>query len=149
MNDILVLICGHGGRDMRCGITGPILRNEFESCLPSKDIYVLKGPVEIPQDSPSMTLPSSEAVKPTRTARIALISHIGGHKFAGNVIIYIPPGMKATSRESHALAGYGIWYGRVEPKHVEGIIEETVLNGYVIEDLFRGGIRQDGEILRL
>lgn len=149
VKDVLVLICGHRGRDLRCGITGPILRDEFERCLPSKDVVVLKGPVEIAQDGQRTALPSSDHEESARTARIGLISHIGGHKFAGNVIIYIPPGMKAAGGESHALAGCGIWYGRVEPKHVEGIIQETVLGGKVIEDLFRGGIRQSGEILRL
>ena len=149
VKDVLVLICGHGGRDMRCGITGPILRHEFESCLPMKNVEVLKGPVEIVQDGEKMTLPPSGSEKLARTARVGLISHIGGHKFAGNVILYIPPGSTAANGEAHALAGCGIWYGRVEPKHVEGIIQETILSGKVIEDLFRGGIRQDGQILRL
>ena len=149
VKDVMVLICGHGGRDMRCGITGPILKDEFENCLPLKDIVVLKGPVEIAQDVQRMAFPSSEADQSAKTARVGLISHIGGHKFAGNVILYLPPGMKTASGESHALAGCGIWYGRVEPKHVDGIIQETILNGKVIEDLFRGGIRQGGEILRL
>jgi len=150
VKDVLVLICGHGGRDMRCGITGPILRDEFESCLPLKDVMVLKGSVEIAEDEQRTALPDSGLQEePARTARVGLISHIGGHKFAGNVIIYIPPEMKSASGKNHALAGCGIWYGRVEPKHVEGIIQETILNGKVIEDLFRGGIRQSGEILRL
>ena len=149
VKDVLVLICGHGGRDMRCGITGPILRDEFESCLPSKGVTVLKGPVEIAEGDSKTTFSNSEPEEPTLTARIGLISHIGGHKFAGNVILYIPPQMKSASGDSHALAGCGIWYGRVEPKYVEGIIQETIVNGNVIEELFRGGIRQSGEILRL
>ena len=57
--------------------------------------------------------------------------------------------MKTTDGELSPLAGYGIWYGRVEPKYVEGIVQETLLGGKVIEDLFRGGIKQGGEILRL
>ncbi|KLJ06659.1 hypothetical protein EMPG_17845 [Blastomyces silverae] len=36
-----------------------------------------------------------------------------------------------------SLAGKGIWYGRVEPRHVEGIVEETVLGGRVISEHFR------------
>lgn len=148
VKDVLVLICGHGGRDLRCGITGPVLREEFERCLPSKEVTVLKGPVDI-AESGQMALPISDPKEPARTARVGLISHIGGHKFAGNVILYIPPGMKTSRGEAHSLAGCGIWYGRVEPKHVEGIIQETVLSGRVIENLFRGGIRKGGEILRL
>ena len=63
---------------------------------------------------------------------------------AGNVIIYIPP-----TFTSNALAGRGIWYGRVEPGHVEGIVSKTILEGKVVKELFRGGIDQNREILRL
>ena len=89
---------------------------------------------------------------------VGLISHIGGHKWAGNVIVYIPPtwakdGKLMTSKEQKAhpspLAGCGIWYGRVEPKHVEGIIKKTILGGTVIKELFRGGIGPNSEVLRL
>jgi hypothetical protein len=149
VKDVLVLICGHGGRDMRCGIIGPILRDKFERCLPMKNVEVLKGPVEIAQDGERVALPSSGSEELGRTARVGLISHIGGHKFAGNLILYIPPRTKTADGKPHALAGCGIWYGRVESKHVEGIIQETILDGKVIEDLFRGGIRQGGEILRI
>jgi len=83
------------------------------------------------------------------TARVGLISHIGGHKFAGNVILYIPHGSMLSTGQPNPLAGSGIWYGRVEPKHVEGIVQETLLGGRVIKELFRGGIRHDGEIIEL
>src|SRR6185312_1470372 len=33
VTDVLVLVCGHGGRDARCGIMGPPLRDEFEKQL--------------------------------------------------------------------------------------------------------------------
>lgn len=151
VKDILVLICGHGGRDMRCGITGPILRDEFEKILPTKGVQVLKGAIDIAEPNGRGVLDAAgEGELPTqKAARVGLISHIGGHKFAGNVIIYIPPGMKAADGGDHALAGCGIWYGRIEPKYVEGVVQTTVLEGKVIEDHFRGGIKQGGEILRL
>lgn len=72
-------------------------------------------------------------------ADVGLISHIGGHKYAGNVIIYMPESMKRNS-----LGGMGIWYGRVEPRKVEGIVEETVLKGRIIKELFRGGLTKEG-----
>ncbi|KAL1881929.1 Altered inheritance of mitochondria protein 32 [Diaporthe australafricana] len=148
VEDILVLICGHGGRDMRCGVMGGVLRSEFETQLGRQGIEVLRGPVEI--DAPSDVEAISGTVhEPAPTARVGLISHIGGHKFAGNIIIYLTPSMKTASGEKHPLAGHGIWYGRVEPKHVEGIVHETLRNGRVIENMFRGGIKQDREILRL
>lgn len=136
---------------MRCGITGPILRDAFERLLPEKGIQLLEGPIDILYPEPGSVLESGETntMGGERTARVGLISHIGGHKFAGNVILYIPPGMETGDGKEHALAGCGIWYGRVEPKHVEGIVQETVLEGRVIEDHFRGGIKQGGEILRM
>ncbi|PVH84717.1 Sucraseferredoxin-like protein [Cadophora sp. DSE1049] len=152
VEDVLVLVCGHGGRDMRCGVLGPVLREEFERQLGRKDFAVLKDPVDVnveTSDEVQILGKGNEDAGTKGAARVGLISHIGGHKFAGNVILYIPPGAKTADGKSHELAGCGIWYGRVEPKHVEGIIRETVLGGRVIEDLFRGGIRQGGEILRL
>lgn len=148
VKDILVLICGHGGRDARCGIIGPILQTEFERALSGKEVQVLKGAVEVGDDSSTECLEGSNEVK-GNPARVGLISHIGGHKFAGNVILYIPPQMLAKDGKAHPLAGYGIWYGRVEPKHVEGIVQKTLLEGEVIEEMFRGGIKQGGEILRI
>lgn len=79
-----------------------------------------------------------------------MVSHIGGHVFAGNVIIYIPPGHKASpsiageevySTKLSPLAGSGVWYGRVEPKHVQGILDETVRGGKIIAELWRGGLQ--------
>jgi (2Fe-2S) ferredoxin len=147
VKDVLVLICGHGGRDGRCGVMGPVLREEFERQLPNEGFTVLKEPVEV-LDEEERTL-IGDGKSEGKGARVGLISHIGGHKFAGNVILYFPPGLKGKDGEEHELAGCGIWYGRVEPKHVEGILKETLGKGKVIEELFRGGIRQGGEILRL
>jgi leucyl-tRNA synthetase len=106
-----ILICGHGGRDQRCGILGPLLQSSFQSELQRRSI----------------------------DADVGLISHIGGHKYAGNVIIYLPPSMQA-----NALKGSGIWYGRIGPENVEGVVDETVVRGRVIVELLRGGVRQGG-----
>lgn len=151
VEDIMVLICGHGGRDKRCGVYGPLLREEFSSKLAGMGIEVPTGPVEVNETAEAVPEISGEEVSTDAgtSARVSLISHIGGHKFAGNVIIYLPPRLKTADGSAHPLAGHGIWYGRVEPKHVEGIIGETILRGNVIRDLFRGGIKQNGEILRL
>ncbi|KAL4877673.1 Sucrase/ferredoxin-like-domain-containing protein [Aspergillus karnatakaensis] len=133
----VILICGHGGRDMRCGVMAPILEQQFRAILQTKGIFT------------PATSDGSNFDSPDR-AHIGLISHIGGHKYAGNVIVYIPKDMKyKNSLDSHPLGGKGIWYGRVEPQHVEGIVEETVLGGNVVKDHFRGGIDHDGNILRL
>lgn len=152
VEDVMVLICGHGGRDMRCGVMGPALREEFRARLPEEGVQVLEGPVEV-----SLSETEPEEIEGTvaagagrkTTARVGLISHIGGHKFAGNVIVYLPPGLKGEDGGRHPLAGHGIWYGRVEPRHVQGLVRETVLRGNVVGELFRGGITGDGQILRL
>ncbi len=131
---------------MRCGVMGPLLRSEFETQLERADVGVLRGPVQINADG-------SERIEGTvgegkTNARVGLISHVGGHKFAGNVIVSIPPSLKI-GEKPHPLAGHGIWYGRVEPKHVEGLIKETILSGNVVSDLFRGGIDPQRKILRI
>lgn len=148
VRDVLVLICGHGGRDMRCGVMGPALRAEFEAQLPRLGVDVLQGPVPA-EAAPALPGAVDGEAVPSTTARVGLISHIGGHKFAGNVIVYLPPHLRTKDGQPHPLAGHGIWYGRIEPKHVEGIVEETILRGNVIADKFRGAIKRDGEILRL
>lgn len=147
VTDIMVLICGHGGRDGRCGVMGPVLEEEFKQKLGKQGIEVLEGSVPIDEGQGSQgRIAGSSTPSSKPTARTGLISHIGGHKYAGNVIIYIPPTAKTPSGKSHPLAGCGIWYGRVEPKHVEGIISKTILDGIVLEDLFRGGITQESKV---
>ncbi|GLI79332.1 hypothetical protein PoHVEF18_007662 [Penicillium ochrochloron] len=141
-----ILICGHSGRDKRCGIMAPVLETEFQR--------VLRG---VGFDSVGSEIEGgvSGGVDAPNHANVGLISHVGGHKYAGNVIVYIPPKMMVRSSGSgsgptlHPLAGKGIWYGRVEPKHVQGIVDETVLGGRVVTDHFRGGIDRNGDILRL
>jgi hypothetical protein len=130
ISDVIVLICGHTERDKRCGIMGPLLRDEFKEKLPLAGLEVMEGSHN--QDR------STGATEVTQTTcRIGLISHIGGHALAGNVIIYVP---KTPKFASHPLAGTGIWYGRVEPRHVEGIIKETIKGGHIIKDLLRGAV---------
>lgn len=176
IDDVLVLICGHGGRDARCGLLGPVLQAAFEQQLARVGIEPLQGPVAIPEeelaaataaawstptegiegpggpgaDTEASLLPSLSNPPPRQTARVGLISHVGGHKFAGNVILYLPPTMRTPDgTQPHPLAGYGVWYGRVEPKHVEGVVLETILRGNVIADHFRGAINRQRDIIRL
>jgi hypothetical protein len=152
-----ILICSHNSRDNRCGVMGPLLQSEFVHQLQRLEY---QPSTELPVDTSCQDIqiesgqPESESFK----VNVGLISHIGGHKWAGNVIIYIPPtwakdGKSMTLKERRAnlssLAGCGIWYGRVEPKHAEGIIKETILGGTVIKELFRGGIGPNSENLRL
>lgn len=152
VRDAMVLVCGHGGRDARCGVVGPVLRGAFEAALEAAGVRVLRGPVEARLAEGHDGVDDDEAAAAAAaetTARVALVSHIGGHKFAGNVIVYLPPRQRLPDGRAHPLAGHGIWYGRVEPRHAEGLVAETLLRGRVVADMFRGGIDAQRRILRL
>ncbi|ODV80574.1 uncharacterized protein CANTADRAFT_88503 [Suhomyces tanzawaensis NRRL Y-17324] len=95
----LVLICGHTLRDERCGKLAPLLQDEFER------VFAREG----------------------LEGDIGLVSHIGGHVYAGNVILY--------SQHKHRDS---VWYGRVFPDRVQGVVHETVMRGKVITELYRG-----------
>ncbi|KAI7896712.1 Sucrase/ferredoxin-like-domain-containing protein [Mucor mucedo] len=99
----LLLLCSHRKRDKRCGVTAPILAQEFDHVLREKDI--------------------SE-----HEAAVIMVSHIGGHKIAGNVICYTNEGTR------------GVWYGRVKTCHCRPIVEETVIKGKIIKDIYRGAM---------
>lgn len=128
-----VLICGHMSRDSRCGILGPILKAEFEeqiweSCKNLTGFMFLRSKIE-----------GQVPLHPLSYRSISLCSHVGGHAFAGNVIIYFPTDYKlAEGGVLSPLAGKSVWYGRVEPRHVNGIVNETLLGGKVIDELLRG-----------
>lgn len=59
-----IFVCAHGSRDKRCGVCGPVLVSKL------KEEIELRG------------LKDQTYVYPC--------SHIGGHKYAGNLIIYSP-----------------------------------------------------------
>lgn len=98
----LVLICGHTQRDIRCGKIAPLLEEEFSKVLTTEQLL--------------------------DTVDVGLISHIGGHAYAGNVIYFPPNRSKA------------VWYGRVFPDKVQGIVKETIIGENVIEELYRGNL---------
>ncbi|ORZ25613.1 Sucrase/ferredoxin-like-domain-containing protein [Absidia repens] len=98
----LLLLCSHRRRDKRCGVTAPILAREFDHILRNKD--------------------NMDDVE------IVMVSHIGGHKIAGNVILYTHQGKR------------GIWYGLVKTCHCKAIVEETLEKGKIIQALYRGAM---------
>jgi (2Fe-2S) ferredoxin len=159
-----ILICSHGQRDSRCGILGPVLHEEFSRYIdqrkgddPTSHISVARTPCFVASASTTTGSEDANSSHPKVTVNVGMVSHIGGHKWAGNVIIYFPPTLQASpasasehgERALHPLAGMSVWYGRVEPRHVEGIVEETLVNGRVIKELCRGGLDSRGQILRV
>jgi hypothetical protein len=98
-----IFICCHLNRDKRCGTLGPLLVTEFETVLKNLNI---------------------------NNVTVEAVSHVGGHKFAGNVIIY-------NEIEEKMVAD---WYGRVKVCNVEMIVRETVVGKKVINELWRGRV---------
>ncbi|XP_076933667.1 uncharacterized protein LOC143599643 [Bidens hawaiensis] len=98
-----VFVCAHGSRDQSCGVCGPAviarLRTEIES----------RG------------LQTKVSVRPC--------SHIGGHKYARNVIIF-------ASNDHGKVTGH--WYGYVMPDDVSALLEHHVEKGEFVDRLWRG-----------
>jgi hypothetical protein len=145
-----VLICSHAKRDKRCGVTSRYLFSAFESGLRRREIY--RSFDDTRTEAQGGVLGGGTVLGRT--------SHIGGHKFAGNVIIYrrrtksvdqLHQKLEALTLEEaettdtaekkpEDVQAEGIWLGRVEPKHVEAIIEEVIIKGRVFKELYRGGL---------
>jgi hypothetical protein len=92
----LLLVCTHGNRDKRCGRAGPIIIEALQAELAVRDI-------------------------PASKIAVRASSHIGGHKYAGTLIVY-PQGQ---------------WYGFMTKKNVKPLLD-SVLAGGVLDKCFRG-----------
>ncbi|XP_078176486.1 altered inheritance of mitochondria protein 32-like [Carex rostrata] len=103
LNGSYIFVCSHGTRDQRCGFCGTALVNKFE------------------EDIAALGLVDKVYVSPC--------SHIGGHKYAGNVIIY---------DSSFNGESTGHWYGYVSPGDVPVLLEQHVRGGKIVEKLWRG-----------
>ncbi|XP_030510954.2 uncharacterized protein LOC115725534 [Cannabis sativa] len=98
-----IFVCSHGSRDRRCGVCGPALVSKFRDEI---ELLALQGKVSV---SPC--------------------SHIGGHKYAGNVIIF-GPNVKGEVT--------GHWYGYVSPDDVSALLELHIGKGEIVDRLWRG-----------
>ncbi|PRQ35112.1 putative thioredoxin-like ferredoxin [Rosa chinensis] len=98
-----IFVCSHGSRDRRCGVCGPPLINRFREEI---DLHGLQGKM---------------SVRPC--------SHIGGHKYAGNVIIF-------GSNINKEVTGH--WYGYVAPEDVPQLLEQHIGRGEIVDWLWRG-----------
>ncbi|EPT03691.1 hypothetical protein FOMPIDRAFT_1022273 [Fomitopsis schrenkii] len=136
----VIMLCSHKRRDNRCAIAAPKLEHTFTAAL-EREGWEVHTQVEDPSLSgpPLEDLTGTEEEKRAKIEkrlkdaaehkRVLIIrnSHMGGHKFAGNVIINTPQGAC-------------VWYGRVTPHEVEAIVKETIMNGKVLPPLLRGGL---------
>lgn len=110
-HDYIVLLCSHRRRDARCGITAPLIKKELERHLRGHGLYR-----DLDDERPG-------------GVGIYFVSHVGGHKFAANVLVY--------RKEEQQM----IWLARVKPEHCEGLVKYTILQGKVVhpESQLRGG----------
>lgn len=149
----LILLCSQRTRDARCGQSAPLLRREFERHLRPLGLYR-----DIHDERPG-------------GVGIYFISHVGGHKFAANVMVYRRAGGFKSASNGGSVDGertnvqksngekkkdgknqgatgeasHGIWLARVRPEDCEGIVKFTVLKGKVVkpERQLRGGFDRE------
>ncbi|XP_066322513.1 uncharacterized protein [Miscanthus floridulus] len=103
MSGSYVFVCSHGSRDKRCGVCGPALIKRFKEEINGLG---LDGQVSV-----------------------SACAHVGGHKYAGNVIIF----------SSDAKGGVtGHWYGYVVPDDVPVLLHKHIEQGEIVDHLWRG-----------
>ncbi|KAA1466308.1 hypothetical protein DENSPDRAFT_831116 [Dentipellis sp. KUC8613] len=136
----VILICSHRRRDVRCAVAAPKLERAFSETL-EREGWEVHTHLDEPTGPPLEEFNDSEDAKEAEMQRrlqeldddlpkralILKTSHIGGHKYAGNIIIYMPQGA-------------GVWYGRVSTHEVEPIVRTTILDGRILPPLLRGGV---------
>uniref|UniRef100_A0A0C9SB63 TSA: Wollemia nobilis Ref_Wollemi_Transcript_499_1826 transcribed RNA sequence n=1 Tax=Wollemia nobilis TaxID=56998 RepID=A0A0C9SB63_9CONI len=105
-----IFVCAHASRDRRCGVCGPALIRRFKEEIESRGLR------------------SQVSVSPC--------SHIGGHKYAGNIIIYGP---NADAKIT------GHWYGYVTPDDVPILLDQHIGKGEIVDRLWRGQMGLTGD----
>lgn len=90
-----VFVCIHAARDERCGQCGPPLLAAFRAAVAGADDVTVRA-----------------------------TSHVGGHKYAANVIVYPE----------------GVWYGRATPADAPRILAHHLWGGPQPTDLLRGAM---------
>lgn len=147
-HNYLILICSQKTRDARCGQSAPLLRKELERHLRPLGLYR-----DLHDERPG-------------GVGIYFISHVGGHKYSANVMIYrraSAPQLDGvaceTEKEEHKVeevvahpdseeakevnlgAAQCIWIARVRPEDCENLVKYTVLQGKVLKPEYqlRGG----------
>jgi hypothetical protein len=119
----VILLCSQRTRDARCGQSAPLLRREFERHLRPLGLYR-----------------DMDDRRPGGVG-IYFISHVGGHKYSANVIVYRRRDFDWYKRDQdgdgegvgNEGAAQGIWLARVRPEECENIIRYTVLQGKVLK----------------
>ncbi|CAN0875152.1 Altered inheritance of mitochondria protein 32 [Linum grandiflorum] len=108
-----VFVCSHSSRDRRCGVCGPVIISRFKEEV---EVRGLQAKVSV-----------------------SACSHIGGHKYAGNIIIF-------GASVSGGISGH--WYGYVSPDDVPILLEQHICRGEIVDSLWRGqmGLSEEDQI---
>ncbi|PHH66003.1 hypothetical protein CDD81_951 [Ophiocordyceps australis] len=137
----VILMCSQKTRDARCGQSAPLLRKEFERHLRPLGLYR-----DLHDQRPG-------------GVGIYFISHVGGHKYSANVMVYRRPNAfgqdhlgdeadgctnlhpQVHGSEADVGAAQCIWLARVKPQDCQNLIKYTVLKGKVVkpQSQLRGG----------
>lgn len=139
----IILLCSQRTRDARCGQSAPLLRREFERHLRTLGLY--------------------RDMDDRRRGGVGIyfISHVGGHKYAANVMVYRRRDFdwhkhsKNSIADVHSAAApdegaaQGIWLARVRPQDCENIVRYTVLEGKVVKPSvqLRGGFDRERGVI--
>ncbi|OHE91322.1 hypothetical protein CORC01_13395 [Colletotrichum orchidophilum] len=152
----LILLCSQKTRDARCGQSAPLLRKELERHLRPLGLFR-----DMDDERPG-------------GVGIYFISHVGGHKYSANVMVYRRPdafGLDDVERVKE-VAGGGelkpkaktttelpqtedvgaaqcIWLARIKPEDCENLVKYTILQGKVVkpETQLRGGFDRSKGIM--
>jgi hypothetical protein len=153
-HQVLVLLCSQKTRDARCGQSAPLIRKELQRHLQPLGLYR-----DLDDERPG-------------GVGIYFISHVGGHKYSANMMVYrrrnafgiddverakLGEGQELKPKKAEQGADDGedlgaaqcIWLARVRPEDCEGIVKFTVLQGKVVkpERQLRGGFDRSKGLL--
>lgn len=150
---VLILLCSQRTRDIRCGQSAPLLRKELERHLRPLGLYR-----DLDDERPG-------------GVGIYFISHVGGHKYSANMMVYrrrdafgmddverakaeteeVKPKAAPKDGDEDETEGAAqcIWLARVRPEDCENIVKYTVLQGKVVkpESQLRGGFDREKGLL--
>ncbi|KNC79777.1 hypothetical protein, variant [Sphaeroforma arctica JP610] len=106
-----IFVCAHAKRDMRCGKCGPELVDAIRTCASDH-----RTRTAIQNASKNSTQPDRHDVG----VAVRGCSHVGGHKYAGNLIVYGSDKLSVEEQKE------GDWYGYICPKDASTIVQRAV-----------------------
>eukprot|EP01134_Creolimax_fragrantissima_P001086 CFRG1086T1 len=112
-----IFVCAHAARDMRCGKCGPELIETIKTCA---DDHRTKLISEHTSNTPTLASTSSPDEHSHVGVSVRGCSHVGSHKYAGNVIVYGSDTLKTEEERA------GDWFGYICPKDAMTIVKRAL-----------------------